>query len=160
MKSLRLILLEECYRSCNNQFDFSTYPTIKNFSGYNEVILTGGEPMLKPNLVIEVAKKFLKEDVRTKIYLYTAKVDNLHDMHAVLHYLDGVTITLHKQNDVLPFMFFAQQYRFLCETYSMRLNIFKDIKVPEEFLEGWQVKDNIEWIDNCPVPEDELMTFF
>ena len=39
----------------------------------------------------------------------------------------------------------------------MRLNLFADIKafIPENTdLSKWQVKD-MEWVDNCPVPDGE-----
>jgi hypothetical protein len=34
------------------------------------------------------------------------------------------------------------------------LNIFKGIETPK--VEGWKIKNNIVWIKNCPLPEDEI----
>jgi len=45
----------------------------------------------------------------------------------------------------------------LGKSVSLRLNIFKGIYIPEVVdLSLWKVKKDMEWISNCPLPEDEV----
>ena len=40
---------------------------------------------------------------------------------------------------------------------SLRLKVFKGVDVSGIDLSLWDVKDNIEWIKDCPLPEDEVL---
>jgi len=71
----------------------------------------------------------------------------------LLNALDGITITLHTQRDVLPFKAFASFTNGIKR--SLRVNIFKGVYI-SQIPKGWAVKDNIEWIQNCPLPKDEV----
>jgi molybdenum cofactor biosynthesis enzyme MoaA len=52
VKKLRLLVTERCARSCsgccNHDWDLAALPTCESYAGYDEVLLTGGEPMLYP----------------------------------------------------------------------------------------------------------------
>lgn len=161
MKKLRLLLFHDCNRNCegccNKGFDFSNIPVCDNFDDWDEVYFTGGEPMLKPELIKEVAAKFY---YRTKIYVYTAKIDNLDAVMDVLNVVGGLTVTLHEQSDVDNFIklndMLLPMYYWM-RGKSFRLNIFKEVSLPEGInLEMWKVKDNMVWIKDCPVPSDEV----
>lgn len=164
-KKLRLLLFENCNRSCpgccNNDWDLSKLPIVESFDDYDEILLTGGEPMLMPMTVINTAAKIRRSDVLTDIYMYTAKVNNLIDMIAVLSILDGITVTLHEQKDVAPFLLLN---RYLCSRVyyyshlSLRLNVFEGIQLKKEQFDCnfWKVKWGMEWIKNCPIPIDEV----
>ena len=112
MKKLRLLVTQECNRTCdgccNKQFNLNNLPTITNPDHYNQydiIMITGGEPMLFSNKIyhfIKTLKTQLK--YKGKIILYTAKIDNLLAMSKLLLYLDGITITLHNQYDVRDFL--------------------------------------------------------
>ena len=39
---------------------------------------------------------------------------------------------------------------------SLRLNIFKGIDYSSIDTSLWDIKDNIEWIKNCPLPKNEV----
>lgn len=123
-------------------------------------MLTGGEPMLRPQLIVKAATEIRKQ-TQAPIYLYTAKVDNLLNVLHVLKHIDGLTLTLHDQRDVWKFI---PLNHVLLNTSlpstkgkSYRLNIFKGVDTPEDIdLNNWEVKDDIERIKDCPLPEDEV----
>lgn len=158
MKQLRLLLFENCNRNCkgccNKDWDLKNLPIVKSFAEYNTIMLTGGEPMLNPNLIVQTCKKIIKESL-ANIYLYTAKVNNINDVLFVLPYLDGLTVTLHEQKDVSPFLILDSLLEHYQQNISLRVNIFKNVKLPYT-KSKWKIKDHIEWIKDCPLPENEI----
>lgn len=163
MKILRLLLFEDCNRMCegccNKDFDLKNLPLIKDYSDYNEIILTGGEPMLKPELVIHTVQDIkAKRKEHVPVYVYTAKVDDIVAIFNVLEIADGITVTLHEQKDVNPFMLLNDLLHFtLFEYKSLRLNIFEGIDLGKIDLRQWKVKKNIKWIKDCPLPKNETL---
>jgi hypothetical protein len=166
-KQLRLLLWEECNRKCegccNKQFDLANLPVCTDFSQYELIMLTGGEPMLYPDKVVGVIKE-IREQTNVPIYIYTAKVDDLHEIYKLMFMVQGWTVTLHDNNDVQPFRrlagFFDPYWYHSKKKPSLRVNIFKDVDVSEvpwkdNAYEGWKIKSNIEWIDPCPLPSNE-----
>jgi hypothetical protein len=157
---LRLLITESCDRDCagccNKQWDLAGLEVETDFSQYDEILLTGGEPMLNPDKVIKLAKR-IRDESAAKIYVYTAKVDDIRATLDVLRVTDGITLTLHEQSDV-PDFFRLSETLFMIgpiEGKSLRLNIFKGISVSVP-MRYWQVKDDIEWIKDCPLPKDEV----
>lgn len=180
---LRILLSEECHRNCsgccNKDWDIPNLPPCTTDQLYqaSEVILTGGEPMLFPDLVVEAAKRVPRG---TPVFIYTAKVDDYTALEKALPWIDGLTVTLHDTADTDPFIKFARS-NVLYETrkrhgkvvfpgwqlgsFSLRLNIFKGVKGVEDVIEefshtqyrvGWNIKKDITWIKNCPLPKDEV----
>jgi len=162
MKKLRLLITKKCNRHCegccNKDWDLEKLPICKSFKGYDEIILTGGEPMLFPNLIIDMIEKIRIENSLAKIYMYTAFIFTVRSLE-ILNLLDGITVTLHTQSDVKKFKWFSQHLFYSTKNLykSLRLNIFDGIKMPKNLnLRYWQVKKNIKWIKNCPLPKDEI----
>jgi len=160
MKKLRLLLFEKCDRSCtgccNNDWDLQSLPVEKDFSQYDIIMLTGGEPMLEPQIVINTIRT-IKKTSNAVIYMYTAKCTHLIDLYNVLSYLDGLTLTLHHQDDVAPFEIFNSKLSKFCLSplFSFRLNVFKGIDISHIDISAWKVKDNIKWIKNLHLPTNE-----
>jgi len=158
-KKLRLLVTRACDRNCpkcaNKNHDLDALPVITGFGGFEEVILTGGEPMLKPELVLDTitAVRVLNPDA--KIYVYTARVGATDAALDVAFESDGMTVTLHEQADVEPFLAFAVVGKELLPKRNMRLHVFEGIKLPFSVLAGWKLK-RCTWVDDCPVPEDEV----
>jgi len=124
-----------------------------DFSGYDEIMLTGGEPMLYPAQVLRVINDIRKQNSTAKIFMYTAKLDNTLNALTLLKDLDGITVTLHDEND-RPHL---RRFENLVETLewrdkSLRLNVFGD--TIGNVRRGWKVK-RMEWAVDCPVPSDE-----
>ena len=159
MKELRLLLFKDCNRKCrgccNKDWDLDNLPKCKSFKNYKTIMLTGGEPMLNPELVIKTIKKIRKQNKKAKIYMYTAKI-NVWEIMELYYLLDGITLTLHNQADVKHFILFNRLIAFP-DFKSLRLNIFKGVKLPKNIdLFGWDIKKNIKWIKKCPLPKHEV----
>lgn len=166
-RKLRLLVTTDCPNHCplccNNSWDFDKLPVVKDFD-YDEVMITGGEPLLFPDKVKELAMAIkvtnsvlYPEEGTPKIYVYTS-VTEYSPVLPVIPYIDGIVVTPHNKEAVISF----ERLNTLLQIYdknnahkvSFRLNLFKNIKdmLPKDIdLSLWQVKD-IEWIKDCPVP--------
>lgn len=173
-RKLRLLVTTDCPNNCplccNNSWDFDKLPVVKDFD-YDEVMITGGEPLLYTNRVVELAKAiktlnpilYPREDA-PKIYVYTS-IPSIYRLRSLMEVVDGVVLTPHSKEDVdkfiklntilLDYTVFAIKVKD--GKLSLRLNLFKNIKdmLPEDIdLSMWKVK-NMEWIKDCPVPKGE-----
>ena len=163
MNILRLLLFEECNRQCsgccNKDFDLPNLPVCTDYKGYDQIILTGGEPMLHPDLVLQTIRAIRKEEPKAKIYVYTAMVEGIRKALDVLREADGVTVTLHNQDDVIPFLVFSEMVAVtgLHEGRSLRVNVFENVNLSNDIPEGWKAKLDIQWIKNCPLPKGEML---
>ena len=158
---LRLLLNKDCDRSCagccNKDWDLDNLPICKTYKDYEEIILTGGEPMLYPVRVLETINEIRTENPKAKIILYTAKPIDDALFRYMMCKLDGITITFHEQKDVGHFnKVWRVFYKEELEKKIIRLNVFKGIDISSVDKEGIRVKENMVWIKNCPLPEDEV----
>jgi len=160
-KTLRLLVTDECPRSCegccNKDYDLPNLPITKRFD-YKEIIITGGEPLKFPGKLFELIKG-LRLVTDAKIYVYTANMSSFTNVAHLISITDGITVTLHDKNDselFTRFNEFARKVKFLSNMpdKSLRLNVFKGISY-KNTDSLWKVKDNIEWIENCPLPDNE-----
>ena len=165
-KKLRLMVTENCPNHCpmccNKQFKVEDIPVVDRWD-YDEIMITGGEPMLYPGHVKELCKSIRtvtkQMGINPKIYIYTSRCEFEFIEDAIRNYADGLVVTPYTANDI---KFFRQlnnnllKYRYgkFLEC-SLRLNVFPEVKdaLPEN-LKCWQVKE-MQWIENCPVPEGE-----
>lgn len=163
MKILRLLLNADCNRSCvgccNKQWNLTKLPVAgeKHFKYFDMILLTGGEPMLYPEYVRHMALK-IRLTSNAKIILYTAKLDFSVQTALTLLFVDGITLTLHTQKDAELFKDIQQDsiLRDILSGRSNRLNVFKNVNINNINTDGWVVKKDIEWIENCPLPENEV----
>jgi hypothetical protein len=169
MKKLRLLLFSDCTKSCpgccNKDWNLISLPTCKTYCGFDEIILTGGEPMMNVSLVKETILEIRKQNSKAKIYMYTANV-SVYDIYELFILLDGITVTLHDKSDIQPFIHFVNKiskspYKELKK--SLRLNVFQGVYLFENLdsgenfdLKRCEIKDNIKWIKHCPLPKDEV----
>jgi hypothetical protein len=131
----------------------SALPIARYFSQYNEIFLTGGEPLLTPNKTI-LAIENIRHKTNAKLYLYTAKLDDTFAAMKILELLDGMTVTIHDKNDIRAF----KRFDSVIPDYfnkSLRLNIFRDVPL-FEVCNDWAIKSDIVYIDPCPLPENEV----
>lgn len=115
-------------------------------------MLTGGEPMLRPQFVLDVVTR-IRQEHRGQLLVYTAKVDNIAKTLNVLRHVDGLCVTLHEQSDVGVWARFASSCRD--SSKSLRLNVFANVDIGGIDTADWIVKDGIEWIPNAPLPSGE-----
>jgi organic radical activating enzyme len=155
----RLIVTYKCPRNCegccNKNWKGNPATKINHFN-YDQVIITGGEPLLFVDKVIELTKKIRLES-KTGIILYTAMTRGFME---ILPYVDGICLTLHDREAMDDFnLFLFKNFNKLSLTQkSLRLNIFKEAG-GENLLYNpydiFKVKDNIIWLKDCPLPSDE-----
>jgi MoaA/NifB/PqqE/SkfB family radical SAM enzyme len=157
---LRILIFKECHKHCegccNEDWDLSTLPGTDDFKNYEELLITGGEPMLKPKKVKELISDIRKQNKKGKIFLYTAMPQHK-ELPKILKSINGITITIHEQEDVIDFYEFVRNAGIdLIKSKSMRLNIFENCEVDKKYLEGFVVKENMVWIKDCPLPAREI----
>lgn len=161
MEKLRLLITKNCDKNCvgccNKDWNLDSLPICTDFSRYDEIILTGGEPLLYPSLVSNLLYQIRKSNQKCKLYLYTAK-SSPYLSNIINHELiDGVVLTLHNESDVKPFYsldHFLIRSGLTHPKISLRLNVFKGIEVQSSLL--WKVKRDMEWIKDCPLPVNEV----
>lgn len=158
----------KCYNNCplccNKQFDMNAIPVVDRWD-YDEIMITGGDPMLYPNRLedlLESIRWITSEMGRdTKLYLYTSRVawDKL-DRFIKHKYIDGIVLAPHSTDDLKYFR--KVNFELLQKTKygydidcSLILKVFPETKdaLPEN-LKVWKVKET-QWIENCPLPEGE-----
>jgi pyruvate-formate lyase-activating enzyme len=101
MKVARLIVTMLCGRNCEGCCN--TYSRIisqavpvsrpEDLEGYDMILLTGGEPMLAPDLTLDLIEAFRRHDPARKLYLYTALFTNR--MPEMVGATDGIQYSLH-----------------------------------------------------------------
>ena len=183
MKSLRILFTRECYRSCkncvNDQWDLDSLPEIENpayrdqrsfFQSFDEIILTGGEPLLYPGDLLTTTYHLKQQAPDSKIILYTAWDGEEDLLYPLFDYIDGLTYTIHERKDVEHFLDIAYLYWFyyhskeLKPEHSLRVNIFGGIDLPEvdeagygvsPLYDQWGIKKGLEFIEDCPLPSNE-----
>ena len=149
-KKLRLLVTAECHNNCplccNKQFDVLKISVVEDFSQYEEIIITGGEPMLfRHNVYLLLQELQVRTKKNCKFYLYTAKDKWLYSM--LLEFLDGVTYTPHTTSDIIDFIHTNENLlkypRLNSKHISLRLNLFKEVKnkLPKDIdLSLWTIK--------------------
>jgi MoaA/NifB/PqqE/SkfB family radical SAM enzyme len=167
-KKLRLLVTDKCNRACegccNNDWDIAGLPVAEHYSGYSEILLTGGEPMMNPPKVLEVAHAIREEDHEVPIYMYTAKAVPAFNILGILLSINGITLTLHEQKDAEGFEYLNELLltvpNRVLTMKQLRLNIFKGVEIYRGLhsfdMRHWVVKDGMEWEKDCPLPKDEV----
>lgn len=174
MKKLRYVVGLHCPRNCagccNKSIDFSKIPVgVEYYSYYDTILLTGGEPLsdkLYPKTLFLI-EQMQEKAPKTSIIVYTA-VSEFQKLYYIMGLVDGITLTLHDKSDVDNFSEFIEEcYKQnilkVIKPISFRINVFKEcteyLWATMEFSKllalGIYVKDGIEWIENCPLPEGE-----
>lgn len=166
---LRLLLTENCNRNCegccNKDWDLGALPTCTSYEGYKEIMITGGEPMLYPQLLWNTIDNIRTENPNAKLILYTAYLEDFEELASLIYFtLDGLTLTLHTKEDVPKFKAFVEYCKakdipmqeWGCK---LRLNIFAECEyIPsDEIASEWQIKNEMEWIKDCPLPTGEVL---
>lgn len=159
-RRLRLLVTPYCNRNCvgccNKDWQLDKLPRVESFGAFDEIILTGGEPLLYPTLTLGIIE-MIRRVTNAPIYVYTAE-SRLPFVLPVLSRVDGLTLTLHEPADVVGFQLLnialLDYYTGLRK--SLRLNVFEGVDLTGTDLKLWKVKTGIRWIPNCPLPEGEV----
>lgn len=167
---LRLIMTEDCNRNCegccNKDWDIKSLPVPTSFKDFEEIIITGGEPLLHRIKLLDLVS-LIRNETTAPIILYTALLDNPEFIIQLLYMnmIDGLTITLHENEDKFPLFTFLgvlmSSFPFTQEK-TLRINIFEEVEL--SLLEKamllqspFKIKSGIRWITNCSLPNDEVL---
>ena len=162
-KKLRLLVTTKCPNKCpmycNNSWDFSSLPVVDRWN-YEEIMITGGEPLIHTNKVAELIRSIRGI---SEVYVYTS-IAAWDRVRTILGYADGIVLTPHSQSDIDKFVELNNMMQEVNETKSdfikgksLRLNLFADMKLllPEHIdLSLWNVKE-MKWLENCPLLQGE-----
>lgn len=137
----RVVITDDCNLSCdfccmNDLETYKSFETVRALyiakKRYDEVCITGGEPLLVLPRVIQFAALVRYFNSEVKIYLYTNGELLTRDVAKILVAagIDGISISLHE----LP------NWRILPEYWHLHINI-----IPLRFLVGeHEITDDIE----------------
>jgi hypothetical protein len=169
-KKARVIWTRACQRNCDycsNKYDhviaqMQPLTDLRTLADNDEIIITGGEPMLMPEKLWKFLKEVKFNCPNSKLYLYTALADGLPHLRFIVDLVDGVHFTLHRgasYTDVEDFHFFQSIARSTNDK-SFRLSVDPDIQYPLSIIPAvWKDIRIKTWFDpeNCPVPVDESL---
>lgn len=160
----RVIVTKQCNRKCigccNESLGDIRKVKYEELLKYEEIIITGGEPMLIAEKVCNFIERLSSDGYNGKIYLYTASYYNPFDCFCLLQKVDGITYTIHHpvtHSDVNMFktLQLALPKR---QGFSARLSIDSRInrEIHDEInLELWNEIRPLVWKDECPLPDNE-----
>lgn len=130
----------DCKYCCNKQYDLNDIPyvTDEELREAETICITGGEPFVftKPWVMANYYKR--KYPNIKKVYVYTNAAElsyHLHDSH--LYDIDGLSISIKNQADVLAFDRYIKVDRRIRRMKSNRLYVFD--KLYDEEPEGFTV---------------------
>lgn len=163
-KTARVIVTLDCDRKCpgccNYKLDAIREINVERLRDYDEVVLTGGEPMLMGDkFLVQLIKKLRKQNKYQSIYLYTASLA-LDEHEKVLNLLDGITVTLHAEatdNDIRNLKYMSEN--LYGEYLDMRL--FIDERVYDKYdlsnicMDAWDVVRKLKWKEKCEPADNE-----
>jgi hypothetical protein len=151
----RIVMSFKCNRKCRGccnqiaEFDH-ILAKIEEIKDYEKVFITGGEPMLYPDRLMEVIN-ILRNNGNKKIYLYTAWPYPKKKFLEILKHLDGVNLTLHAALDRM--LFYDNGYDKM--KFPGKRMVLKVFGVKHLNIEGdWDAK-TAKWLKDCPMPPRE-----
>jgi hypothetical protein len=168
----RMIITARCNRSCpgccNDSINYSGLPhidDIKQLLVYDSLVITGGEPMLFPYLVHEIARKLRLLEWQGKIYLQTAYAppELVYAYKRIVPLINGITFTLHEEfyeEDLKGYSFLGNLEG---DNMTVRLNV--DDRIPSKVYDKISVRDGVEirpmsWKEDCPLPDNEVLVIW
>lgn len=167
MKIARVIVTWDCPRDCdlccNKNLPAEAKPRrVADLKGYDQVLLTGGEPTLYPVRLLEIVRELRQQTPaeKQKVYLYTALYRPA--LGSLVEVTDGVHYSLHHPLHPADLEGF---YRFqrLIGAYpgkSFRLYIEPRIRQAIEIVPSrWEKVEVKPWLDFCPLPPDEELFY-
>jgi organic radical activating enzyme len=178
MKTARVIITFECVRDCLNCCNKNREvlgeanrrgwcdATFKELAQYDEVCITGGEPMISPSRVLSLSDAIYHYDSEVRIYSYSAWYRDLADMKDMLARLDGIHYTLHSPISYDDLQKFYRLQNYICEcnladernSSGCRLNIEHNIDIPINVVpSAWDRIENKSLIPDVCLPENETL---
>jgi len=177
MRKARVIVTHSCNRSCdgccNKDIDMNKVKKVDNLNDlidYDEVMITGGEPLLLDQRVKSMAsvlRYYSNQRGRiVNIYLYTAYCPDWPS--PIIKMFDGIHYTIHypcNDEDVRMLKKMTEALEDVKkERFSTRLAIdkrcFEDYDFSNIDFSSWDVIRRMEWKKDCPLPEGEELLIY
>ena len=163
MKIARVITTWDCHRDCdlccNKNLPVEPRPcTLADLADYDQVLLTGGEPMLYPERLFEIIHGIRKWDLEQEIYLYTVMYKP--SLEGLVPLLDGIQYSLHHPVTPMEILNFTD-FQFLIGKYrdtEKTFRLYVDNRITEPVLiepHNWLRVGFTPWREPCPLPEGE-----
>lgn len=171
-KTARVIVTLNCNRKCPgccniNLPEHRKVSTDEELMGYQEIVITGGEPMMIPGKVLEFINRMWEKGYRGKMYLYTSFWNGKGISKEILKELDGLTFTFHAEctdEDIIALKNLSNSGILQNKDFSSRLII--DKRVYERYdlsninFSRWDVIRRLEWKEKCnPAENEELLIY-
>lgn len=182
-KTVRVIVTYDCPRNCPNCCNehLCSVPEIQfeDLLKYEEVIITGGEPMLLAPRIVEMIHRLRGHGFGGKIWLYSSGIKTARWAdRAVVNEVDGITYTIHhkpSRNDLSDAMKLSKYIRDNLDnrTHSRSDRLFIDSRCytdevmsiigigTKDCLGHWSIVKSLKWKnEKCPIPENEDLVFY
>ena len=169
MKIARLLITKACQRSCsyccNEQegaLDTMQDITVAGLQGYDQVLITGGEPMLYPQRIKALVKALRLQNPKVTIYLYSAYYRAAHTPQ-IMDMVDGIHFTLHEGtstreiSEFIQFQTCIQMFRLRGMHHkSYRLYIVPSVELLIPIRPAlWSRIESFPFKEQCPLPQGE-----
>ena len=167
----RIIVTYKCNRNCPgccNTHDNSVrkIKDISELLKYDEIVITGGEPMLIKKDVIRLLLLLRSRGFAGKIYMYTAFFEDDTYSDILLDRLNGITFSIHAEATENDIVVFKQLSNIIATKSHLNSRLFIDNRIWDKFeasqrrFSMWDEVRNLEWKDECkPAEHEELVEF-
>lgn len=171
-KTARVIVTLDCNRKCpgccNNKLpEHRIVHNDADLMKYQEIVITGGEPMLIPGKVLEFVNRMWAKGYRGKMYMYFSYWNGKGISKEILKELDGFTFILHAECtdvDIIALENLSNSGLLQNKDFSSRLII--DKRVYERYdlsninFMRWSIIRKFEWKEMCsPIPNEDLLVY-
>ena len=161
MLKARVVVTEDC-NHCNHRI----ITDIKELKNYSEVMITGGEPMLIPEKVLEFTRQLNKMGFGygRDLYLYTARYH--HYLEYILRNISGLHFTLHneaKDDDVYELKLMSRlikNHPLISSRLAIDSRLYDRYDFSNIDLTGWHVVRKLKWQVECPLPAGEELLIY
>lgn len=171
-KTARVIVTFGCNRKCpgccNSKLpEYRTVHTDEELMKYQEIVITGGEPMLIPGKVLEFINRIWDKGYRGKMYMYSSFWNGKGISKEILKELDGLTFTLHAEctdEDIIALKNLSNCGILQNKDFGSRLIIDKMVydryDLSNVNFSRWSVIRKSEWKETCsPTPNEDLLVY-
>jgi MoaA/NifB/PqqE/SkfB family radical SAM enzyme len=172
----RVMVTKKCNRNCkgccNEQegfLDIEKVSSVTDLLKYEEIIITGGEPMLIAEKVLHFVESLREEHCYSgKIYLYTALYNTyLHRFYDNLfRYIDGLHFSIHAEAGDQEIIELKEFSGLLPKSGRLSLRLIIDRRLYGRYdfsnidFSKWSVVRKLKWQKVCRLPENEKLLIY
>jgi hypothetical protein len=172
----RVIVTMKCQRHCKNCcntgdvfLEHEVIDDIESLLSFDEIIITGGEPMLILNEVILFINELrVIHGYSGKIYVYSALYNDAlrAEYLDLFKYINGIHFTIHAEATDQEVMELKQLSEILPRRSGLTFRLSIDERLYDRYdfsnidLSTWSVVRKMKWLVNCKLPADEKLLIY